>query len=76
MHLKAAGIEVGAETHWVAVPPERDAQPGQRCGALTAALYALAAWLQQCQIETVVLESTGVSWMTLCEGECYTSNAG
>jgi transposase len=65
MHLKAAGIEVGATEHWVAVPAVRDAQPVQRFGAFTAALYALAAWLQQCQIETVVLESTGVSWMTL-----------
>jgi hypothetical protein len=26
----------------------------------------LATWLQQCQIENVVLESTGVSWITLC----------
>ena len=39
----------------------------QRFGAFTADLYALAAWLQQCQIETVVLESTGVYWMTLFE---------
>src|SRR5262249_44792079 len=34
-------------------------------GAFTADLYALAAWLRQCQIETVVMESTGVSWMAL-----------
>lgn len=37
----------------------------RRFGAFTADLYALAAWLQQCQSETVVLESTGVSGMTL-----------
>jgi transposase len=67
MHLNAAGIEVGAEAHWVAVPPDRDAQPVQRFGVFTAALSALAAWLQQCQIETVVLESTGVYWITLFE---------
>jgi transposase len=34
---------------------------------LTADLYALAAWLRQCQIETVVMESTGVSWIALFE---------
>jgi transposase len=47
------------------VPAERDAQPVQRFGALTADLYALAAWLRQCQMDTVGMESTGVSWMAL-----------
>ena len=45
MNLNAAGIEVGATEHWVAVPADRDAQPVQRFGAFTADLYALAAWL-------------------------------
>src|SRR5215831_1650432 len=67
MHLNAAGIDVGATEHWVAVPADRDEEPVRRFGAFTADLYALAAWLQQCQIETVVLESTGVSWITLFE---------
>src|SRR4029453_3552946 len=67
MHLKAAGIDVGATEHWVAVPADRDAQPVQRFGAFTADLYALAAWLRECQIDTVVMESTGVSWMALFE---------
>ena len=47
------------------MPAARDAQPVQRFGAFTADLYAVAAWLRQCQIETVVMESTGVSWMAL-----------
>src|SRR6266700_5782447 len=68
MHRNAAGIDGGATEHWVAVPEERDEEPVRRFGACTAALYALAAWLQQWQIETVVLESTGVSWMTLFAG--------
>jgi transposase len=49
------------------VPADRDAQPVHRFGAFTADLYALAEWLRQCQIETVVLESTGVYWMALFE---------
>jgi transposase len=49
----------------VAVPPERAEQPVQRFGAFTADLYALAEWLRQCQIETVVMESTGVYWIAL-----------
>src|SRR2546426_5479786 len=67
MHLNAAGIDVGADTHWVAVPCDRDERPVQRFGAFTADLYVLAEWLRQCQIETVVMESTGVSWIALFE---------
>jgi transposase len=67
MNLNAAGIDVGVECHWVAVPRDRDEQPVQRFGAFTADLYALAEWLRQCQIETVVMESTGVYWIALFE---------
>src|SRR5215813_3338819 len=67
MNLNAAGIDVGADCHWVAVPPDRDEQPVQRFGAFTADLYVLAEWLRQCQIETVVMESTGVYWIALFE---------
>ena len=49
------------------MPADRDAQPVQRFGALTADLYALAEWLRQCQIDTVVMESTGVYWIALFE---------
>src|SRR5215470_11979116 len=65
MNLNAAGIDVGATEHWVAVPEDRDEEPVQRFGAFTADLYVLAEWLRQCQIETVVLESTGVSGLAL-----------
>jgi transposase len=58
---------VGAESHWVAVPGDRAAQPVQCFGAFTTDLYALAEWLRQCQIDTVVMESTGVYWMALFE---------
>jgi transposase len=58
-------MDVGADAHWVAVPHDRDAQPVQRFGAFTADLYALAEWLRQCQIDTVVMESTGVYGIAL-----------
>jgi len=67
LNLHAAGIDVGADAHWVAVPKDRDEQPVQQFGTFTADLYALAAWLRQCQIDTVVMESTGVYWMALFE---------
>ena len=67
LNLHAAGIDVGADAHWVAVPKDRDEQPVRCFGAFTADLYALAEWLRQCQIETVVMESTGVYWIALFE---------
>jgi len=67
MHFHAAGIAGGATEHWVAIPEDRDEEPVRRFGAFTADLYVLAEWLQQWQIETVVMESTGVSWIALFE---------
>jgi len=63
----AAGIDIGAADHWVAVPANRDAQPVRRFGTFTADLYAIAQWLEQCGIQTVVMESTGVYWIPLFE---------
>lgn len=34
---------------------------------LSSDLYRLAAWLQACQVDTVVMESTGVYWIPLFE---------
>jgi len=67
MHLNAAGIDGGATEHWVAVPEDRDEEPVRRFGAFTADLYVLAEWLRPCQIETVVMESTGVYGIALFE---------
>jgi transposase len=61
----AAGIDVGASEHYVAVPPERDAQPVRRFGAFTEDLHKLAQWLLQCGVRTVAMESTGVYWIPL-----------
>lgn len=67
VHLNAAGIDVGSEFHFVAVPGDRDGQPVRRFSAFTADLLALADWLTQCGVETAVLESTGVYWIPLFE---------
>lgn len=56
----ASGIEIGSQTHWVCVPAERATPNVRSFGSFTADLYALADWLQECKIETVAMESTGV----------------
>lgn len=67
VHLHAAGIDIGSESHWVAVPPDADEKPVRNFSAFTGELEKLADWLKQCGVETVVLESTGVYWIPLFE---------
>ena len=66
-HPHAAGIDIGAAEHWVAVPPGGDPHPGRRFGTCTAALDALADWLLDGGVTTVAMESTGVYWIPLFE---------
>jgi transposase len=61
----AAGIDVGNTEHYVAVPPGRSDPSVQTFGSFTADLHRLAQWLKACQIETVVMQATGVYWMGL-----------
>ena len=61
----AAGIDVGASEHYVAVPPDRDEQAVRRFGAFTEDLHALAQWLLECGVKAVAMESTGVYWIPL-----------
>lgn len=70
VHPRAAGIDVGNHSHWVAVPP--DSCPGggptvRKFGTFTADLQAIANWLVDCGVSTVALESTGVYWIPLFE---------
>jgi transposase len=61
----AAGIDVGNESHYVAVPRGRDTQPVREFGSWTAALTQMAQWLIRCGIRTVVMQSTGVYWIAV-----------
>src|SRR5271157_1974915 len=61
----AAGIDIGAEEIYVAVPPDRDEVCVHRFGTFTGDLQALADWLERCRIRTVAMESTGVYWIPL-----------
>jgi transposase len=67
MNLNAAGVDIGSEQHLVAVPEGRDTVSVREFGTFTADLQALAAWLKQCGVTTVAMESTGVYWIPLFE---------
>jgi len=64
---KAAGIDVGASSHWVAVPRHAADDPVREFGAMTGDLNAMADWLIACGVDTVALESTGVYWIPVHE---------
>ena len=65
VHPAAAGIDIGNEAHYVAVPPSRDDQPVRRFGCTTAEVKDMAAWLKQCGIRTIAMQSTGAYWVAV-----------
>jgi transposase len=67
MNPNAAGIDCGSDTHYVAVPADRDPTPVRAFQTCTADLHRLADWLTACGVSTVAMESTGVYWIPLYE---------
>src|SRR5262249_31870696 len=67
IHEDAAGLDVGATFHVVAVPADRDAEPVRTFQSFTADLHALADWLRAVGIRTIAMESTGVYWIPVYE---------
>jgi transposase len=65
VHPDAAGIDLGATAHFVAVPPDRDPKPVRSFSTFTGELHALADWLVACKITSVAMEATGVYWIPL-----------
>ena len=67
INFNAAGLDIGAAEIWACVPPNRDEQPVRCFDTFTVDLHALADWLEECGIETVAMESTGVYWIPIYE---------
>ncbi len=65
VHCNAGGIDVGNQSHYAAVPPDRDPNPVQEFGCWTADLVRMAEWLRACRVETVAVQATGVYWIAL-----------
>lgn len=67
VHHNAAGIDIGNESHYVAVPPDRDAKPVRQFACFTEDLRRMTEWLKSCGVDTVAMQSTGVYWLPVYE---------
>jgi transposase len=61
----AAGIDVGADSVYVAVPKRTGVQEVKCFGVYTDELRELGRWLKACGVDTVAIESTGVFWVPI-----------
>ena len=67
INRRAAGVDIGAKFHVVAVPDELDPEPVRSFLSFTSDLNRLADWLLSLGITTVAMESTSVYWIPLFE---------
>lgn len=69
INLNAAGIDISPKVHAVAVGEGRDpkGRDVRLFGPTTLNLYEIAKWLEDCEVDTVAMESTGVYWIPLFE---------
>jgi len=63
LNPNAAGMDIGADEIYAAVPTDRDGPPVQCFGTFTGELYRLSEWLKHCRVDTVAMEATGVYWI-------------
>ena len=66
-HPNAAGIDIGASSHFIAIPADRCDEPVQEFQCFTGDLHRAAHWLKDHSITTVAMESTGIYWLPLFE---------
>jgi transposase len=67
VHSHAAGIDVGATFHVVAVSPDYDPIPVRQFQSFTTDLHSLSQWLREVGITSIAMESTGVYWIPVFE---------
>jgi len=65
VHPHAAGIDVGAEVHYVAIAPDRSPEPIRHFSAFTSGIESLVGFLLEHGVDTVAMESTGPYWQVL-----------
>lgn len=67
INLYAAGIDIGSQMYYVAVPVELDDQPVRSYSCFTGDLKTMTEWLVGIGISTVAMESTGIYWIPAYE---------
>jgi len=67
VHPHAAGIDIGATFHIVAVSRDCDPNPVRRFQSFTTDLHKLSKWLHEVGVTSVAMESTGVYWIPVFE---------
>lgn len=67
IHDRAAGIDIGARFHAVAVASDLCDEPVRTFQAFTDDIRSMAAWLVSLGIRAVAMESTGVYWIPVYE---------
>jgi len=67
VHAHAAGVDVGAHEIMVCVGGVDATQIVRSFGSYTVDLQAIGRWLEEHEVETVAMESTGVYWIPLFE---------
>lgn len=67
INTHAAGIDIGSQSHFVAVPAYLTDKPIREFSCFTEDLYQIADWLSSLGITTIAMESTGVYWIPLFE---------
>jgi transposase len=63
----AAGCDIGAESIYVAVPPDRSDEDVRCFRTFTQDLREAAQWLLECGITTIAMESTSVYWIPFAQ---------
>lgn len=61
----SAGIDISDKEHVVAVAEGLAEKRVQAFGSMTCDLEKIALWLEECEVDTVAMESTGVYWKPL-----------
>lgn len=67
VHPNAAGIDLGSESHFVSVAPEKAEASIREFRCFTPDLLQMVEFLKSCQVNTVALEATGVYWIPVYE---------
>jgi len=67
INLNAAGLDIGAAEIWARVPEGRCKESVRMFPTSTVNLQGLADWFEECEVDTVAMESTGVYWIPIYE---------